>query len=125
MKEREEIASRNVGVDWSAAETVNVQPATQNHDRAHIEAIPAPYEARYELLQPIPVDFEEVEPNAVIAHFREAALAMTGYDRQDAMDALVPWILDTFDDLSEVDPATLGAQPTMQNRVLREYLRRS
>lgn len=105
------------------AATVHLEAEIQHG--AHIDAIPAPYEDRYELIQPIPVDFEEVGPNAVIAHFREAAMAMTGYDRQDARDALAPWILDMFGDLSAADPATLGRRPTTQLRVLRDYLRRS
>ena len=90
----------------------------------YINAIPEQYDARYDLLQPIPVDFEEVAPDAVIAHFREADLAVTGLDRQDAQDSLVSWILDIFDDLAEAEPQVLGVTPTMQIRVLRQHLER-
>ena len=103
------------------AEVVRLE-AENRH--AYIEAIPAPNDTRYQLQQPIPVEFEEVE-GAVVARFREASLAMTGYDRQDAEDALVDWILDMFEDLDAADPVTLGTVPTTQIRVLREYLRRS
>ena len=92
--------------------------------RTHIDAIPEEYGTRYELLQPIPVAFEEVAPGAVIALFPEADLAITGDDRQDAQDSLVSWILDVFDDLAAAEPRMLGTTPAMQIRVLRQYLRR-
>ena len=88
----------------------------------YIDAIPD--DGRYDLLRPMPVDFEEVAPDAVIAHFREADLAVTGVDRRDAQDSLVSWILDIFDDLADAEPQVLGATPTMQIRVLRQYLER-
>lgn len=92
-----------------------------DHD-AYIEAIPAPYEARFELRRPIPVDFEEVASGAVIARFSEADLAVTGDDRQDATADLASWILDIFDDLAAADPRTLGRTPAMQFRVLGRHL---
>ena len=92
-----------------------------DHD-TYIEAIPAPYEARFELRQPIPVDFEDIAPGAVIARFSEADLAVTGDDRQDATAGLASWILDIFDDLAAVDPRTLGRTPAMQFRVLGRHL---
>lgn len=95
--------------------------AAGGHDTC-IEAIPAPYEARFELRQPIPVDFDEVEPGAVIARFSEADLAVTGDDRQDATAGLASWILDIFDDLAAADPQTLGRTPAMQFRVLGQHL---
>ena len=92
-----------------------------DHDTC-IEALPAPYEARFELRQPIPVDFEEVAAGAVIARFSEADLAVTGNDRQDAKTGLASWILDIFDDLAAADPRTLGGTPAMQFRVLERHL---
>jgi hypothetical protein len=91
------------------------------HD-TYIEAIPAPYEARFELRQPIPVDFEEVASGAVSARFSEADLAVTGDDRRDATAGLASWILDIFDDLAAADPRTLGRTPAMQFRVLGRHL---
>ena len=88
-----------------------------------IDAIPEEYDDRFELLQPIPVEFEEVAPGAVIAQFLEADLAMTGNDRDDAKASLMPWIIDLFEDLTAAEPRTLGVTPAMQIRVLRQYLR--
>ena len=95
----------------------------ENETDAQIDAIPEEYGDRFELLQPIPVEFEEVAPGAMIAQFAEADLAITGDDRQDAQDSLASWILDVFGDLVEAEPRMLGATPAMQIRVLRQYLR--
>ena len=100
---------------------VAVRLEAGEHDTC-IEAIPEPCEARFELRQPIPVDFEEVASGAVIARFSEADLAVTGNDRQDATADLASWILDIFDDLAAADPRTLGRTPAMQFRVLGRHL---
>ena len=90
-----------------------------------IDTIPAPYEDRYGLRQPIPVTFEDVaEDDAVIARFQEAELAITGSDRQDAKASLAHWILDLFDDLVAANPQALGRTPALQIRVLNEYISR-
>jgi len=87
------------------------------------ESLPLPpeTEARFELRQPIPVDFEDLATGAVIARFSEADLAVTGYDRRDAKTGFASWILDIFDDLAAADPRTLGRTPTTQFRVLGRY----
>ena len=99
--------------------TVRLEAGGQD---TRIEVIPARYEARFELRQPIPVDFEDLATGAVIARFSEADLAVTGYDRRDAKTGLASWILDIFDDLAAADPRTLGRTPTTQFRVLGRYL---
>ncbi len=109
----------DLGTASGGAATVRLEAG--DHD-TYVEAIPAPYEARFELRQPIPVDFEEVAAGAVIARFSEADLAVTGDDRQDATAGLASWILDIFDDLAAVDPRTLGRTPAMQFRVLGRHL---
>ena len=109
--------------DLGAASRVaaTVRPDAGGHD-TYIEVIPASCEDRFELRQPIPVDFEEVAAGAVIARFSEADLAVTGSDRQDAKTGLASWILDIFDDLATADPRTLGRTPAMQFRVLGRHL---
>ena len=89
-----------------------------------IDMIPALYEGRYWLRRPIPVEFEDVAADAVIAHFHEAELAVTGSDRQDAKASLALWIFDVFDDLAAANPQVLGRTPALQIRVLNEYLSR-
>ena len=109
--------------DLGAASRVaaTAHPQAGDHD-TYIEVIPAPYEARFELRQPIPVDFEEIAAGAVIARFSEADLAVTGNDRQDAKTGLASWILDMFEDLAAADPRTLGRTPAMQFRVLGRHI---
>ena len=90
-----------------------------------IDTIPTSYEVRYWLRRPIPVEFEDVGPDAVIAHFHEAELAMTGSDRQDAKASLALWIFNVFDyftDLAAANPQVLGRTPALQIRVLKEYI---
>ena len=113
-------ASRTTSTSGKA--TGHLEVAEDETD-TRIDTIPEEYGDRFELLQPIPVEFEEVAPGAVIAQFVEADLAITGDDRQDAQDSLASWILDVFDDLIEAEPRMLGATPAMQIRVLRQYLR--
>ena len=91
-------------------DTVHLE-VSEDERTAHIDAIPNEHEDRYELLQPIPIDFEDVAPGAVIAHFREAELAVTGDDRWDARDGLVSWMVDVFDDLVEADRRCSGQLP--------------
>ena len=105
----------------ASRDAATAHPLAGEHD-TYIEVIPAPYEARYELRRPIPVDFEEVAAGAVIARFSEADLAVTGSDRQDAKTGLASWILDMFDDLAAADPRTLGRTPAMQFRVLGRHI---
>ncbi len=90
-----------------------------------IRVLPNEYENRYELLEPIPVDFENIGPSAVIASFLEAELSVTGYDVCDAEADLMSWIIDMYDDLTSADPRTLGKVPAKQKRILRRHLRHS
>ncbi|MYA80134.1 MAG: hypothetical protein F4X39_06350, partial [Acidobacteriia bacterium] len=58
-------------------------------------------EAGYQILQPIPVVIQEVAPEDFLASFHEANIAISGSDNDDAYQALVAEILDTFDVLIE------------------------
>ena len=89
----------------------------------YIDELPAQHARDYELLMAIPVHLEAVE-DAVIAHFREARLLMSGVDHEDATVSLLDWILDSFDDLEAADPGTIGEDLENQIRVLRKHLRR-
>ena len=89
----------------------------------HITSIPDEYAGRYELLLPIPVTYDEVEPGAVIASFQVAEINITGNSRQDARDSLTHWILELFGDLLREDPETLGPIPTNQIQVIQQHIR--
>ena len=105
--------------------TYFLDAVTESDDRQdEIDTIPASYEDRYWLRRPIPVEFEDVAADAVIAHFHKADLAVTGSDRQDAKASLAFWILDMFDDLAAANPQELGRTPALQFRVLNEYINR-
>ena len=80
-------------------------------------------EAGYRILKPIPVEIKTVEVGDVEASFREANIAMSGADTNDALQALVADILDTFDVL--ISEHNLGPDAAEQRRLLRTYIART
>ncbi len=77
-------------------------------------------EAGYRILKPIPVEIKTVEVGDVEASFREANIAMSGTDTNDALQALVADILDTFDVL--ISEHNLGPDAAEQRRLLHTYI---
>ena len=74
----------------------------------------------YHVVQRIPVTVRRVGANEFEASFREANIAISGTDSEDAVEALAAEILDTFDVLfSEYD---LGPDAAEQRRVLGKYI---
>ena len=73
-------------------------------------------EAGYRILQPIPVEIRRVEIGDFQAWFREANIAMPGSDGNDALQALVAEILETFDVL--LSERQLGPDAVEQRRIL-------
>ena len=82
-----------------------------------------PGEAGYRILQPIPVGIRRVEVGDFEASFREANIAMSGSDSDDALQALAAEILDTFDVL--LGEQNLGPDAAEQRRLLGTYLART
>ena len=80
-------------------------------------------EAGYRILQPIPVEIRRVEVGDFQAWFREANIAMAGSDSNDALQALVAEILETFDVL--LSERHLGPDAAEQRRILGTYLVRA
>ena len=80
-------------------------------------------EAGYRILQPIPVEIRRVEPGDFLALFREANIAISGSDNNDAFQALVAEILDTFDVL--IKERNLGPGAAEQLRILNTYIVRT
>ena len=74
----------------------------------------------YVVLNPIPVEIKRVDDTTYLASFKEANIAMSGFDRQDAYQSLVAEILDTFDAL--VDERRPSPDAAAQLQVLRTYL---
>ena len=80
-------------------------------------------EAGYRILQPIPVEIRRVEIGDFQAWFREANIAMPGSDGNDALQALVAEILETFDVL--LSERHLGPDAVEQRRILGTYIVRT
>ena len=80
-------------------------------------------EAGYRVLQPIPVEIKRVGIGDFEASFREANIAMSGSDHDDAFQALVAEILDTFDVL--LSEQNLGPDAAEQRRILYTYIVRA
>ena len=79
-----------------------------------------PGEAGYRFLRPIPVEIRRVETGDFEASFREANIAMSGSDANDALQILAAEILETFDVL--IGEQNLGPDAAEQRRLLRTYL---
>lgn len=78
-------------------------------------------DARYSLLQPIPVRLEPDEDGEWVASFEEANINMSGSDPEDARQALADDIVEAFA-LFLAEEETLGPGPEKQLAVLRQYL---
>ena len=80
-------------------------------------------EAGCRILQPIPVEIRRIEIGDFQAWFREANIAMPGSDSNDALQALVAEILETFDVL--LSEQHLGPDAVEQRRILGTYIVRT
>ena len=80
-------------------------------------------DAEYRVRRPIPVEIERLGIGEYEARFCEANVAIGGTDVQDAYQALVADILDTFDLLTEND--NLGRSLVEQRQVLQSYIART
>ena len=77
------------------------EPSTNPHgDERILHEIMHLGEAGYVVLRPIPVEIKRIGPSDYQASFLEANIAISGSDSQDAYQALVADILDTFDMLT-------------------------
>lgn len=70
--------------------------------------------------KPVPVEITRVDVGDFEASFREANIAICGSDRDDAYQALLVEILETFDVLLEEQ--NLGPDAAEQRRILLTYI---
>ena len=80
-------------------------------------------EAGYCILQPIPVEIRRVGTGDFEALFREANIAMSGSDSNDALQALVAEILETFDVL--LRERNMVPDAVVQRQILSTYIVRT
>ena len=80
-------------------------------------------EAGYCILQPIPVEIRRVGIGDFEASFREANIAMSGSDSNDALQALVAEILETFDVL--LRERNMVPDAVVQRQILSTYIVRT
>lgn len=77
-------------------------------------------EAGYRVLRPIPFEIRRIGIGDFEASFSEANISISGSDMDDAYQALVAEILDTFDLLPK--ERKLGPDAAGQLRILRTYI---
>ena len=92
-----------------------------HHDLPIIELIEELSDSRYLLSQPIPVQIETNASDDYVAHFLEANLAMSGENREDALEMLKEDIVETFA-LYTKEKNNLGPGPIDQLSVLKRYV---
>ena len=80
-------------------------------------------EAGYCILRPIPVEIRRVGIGDFEASFREANIAMSGSDSNDALQALVAEILETFDVL--LRERNMVPDAVVQRQILSKYIVRT
>jgi len=78
----------------------------------------------YNVRQPIPYEIEQVGEGDYLASFDEANIAIGGLDDQDAYQALIIEILNTFDTLTE-EESHLSSAAARQLEILRTYIERT
>lgn len=78
-------------------------------------------EEGYVLLRPIQIELERLQDGEVLAKFRDANIAMSGHNEQDAFQAMFAEILDTFDDLLD-NASDLGPDAARQLDMLSTYI---
>lgn len=79
------------------------------------------HEDGYTVLHPIPIEIERIDDTDFTASFKEANIAIGGFDRQDAYQAIMAEILDTFDALTEEED-NLGPDAATQLQTLRAHI---
>ena len=105
------------------AKTSAVNRATSPQRDGEIDFITDLREAGYSVLRRIPVEIKRIGPTDYEASFSEANIAMSGTSGQDAYQALVADILDTFDTLSAEQ--NLGPAAAEQLHILNTYIGRT
>lgn len=71
---------------------------------------------------PLPVAFEQVSDREVIASLPEAGIAISGDDKDDALDSLIIVLRETLEDFL-AEEGNLGPEPRRQLGILRARLR--
>lgn len=79
-------------------------------------------EPGYRCLQPIPVEVRRAEYGYFLASFSDANIAISGQDRDDAYQALIVEIIETFEVLLE-EPK-LGPDAREQLNILNKFIAR-
>jgi hypothetical protein len=74
------------------------------------------------VVEPIQIVIEEYSDGSIVARFPEIEVFGEGETEPEAILALKAGILDVHDELSEADPASLGALPRMWLRVLDQII---
>ena len=105
------------GAVFLGAATNQVLPRTEHFSIDNLG------EAGYRVLQTIPVEIRRVGIGDFEASFREANIAMSGRGQDDAYQALVAEILESFDAL--ITEQNLGPDATEQRRIIRTYIARA
>ena len=81
--------------------------------------------ARYALRKPLVIELERVSKDCVIASFLDSDSHMSGNTPSDAINELLVWMGEEYDDLDRLDPDELSYPSIRKREVLREYLVRT
>lgn len=90
-----------------------------------VNRLPQEMSSRYVLRKPMVIALERISKDCVIASFLDSDSHMSGNTPSDAINELLVWMGEEYDELDRLDPDDLGYPSIRKREVLREYLTRS
>ena len=108
---------------FESSESIHPSQDLARADRI-VNRLPQEMASRYELRKPMVIELERTSKESVIASFFESDSHMSGYTPSDAINELLVWMGEEYDDLDRADPDELSYPSIRKRAVLREYLKR-
>lgn len=108
---------------FESSESIHPSQDLARADRI-VNRLPHEMASRYVLRKPIVIELERTSKDSVIASFFESDSHMSGNTPSDAINELLVWMGEEYDDLDRADPDELSYPSIRKRAVLREYLTR-
>ena len=90
-----------------------------------VNRLPQEMTSKYALRKPMMIALERASKDCVIASFLDSDSHMSGNTPSDAINELLVWMGEEYDDLDRADPNELSYPSIRKREVLREYLTRT
>lgn len=108
---------------YESSESIHPSQDLARADRI-VNRLPQEMASRYVLRKPMVIELERTSKDSVIASFFDSDSHMSGYTPSDAINELLVWMGEEYDDLDRAEPDELSYPSIRKRAVLREYLAR-